>query len=56
MMSSQMPCCAMIARENRSLLDAAMRGHMKDCEKCIYQLIEGFIQEAGPDIEEDEGA
>lgn len=52
MIQIDMMCGAKIARENRGLLDRGMRDHLHSCDECKRQLIESFVQDAGPDMEE----
>lgn len=50
MVYCEMPCGAEVARESRALLDVAMKGHIKECDLCIRELINDFVNSA--DVED----
>lgn len=54
MVSLNLPCRAKVARESISLLDQAVKNHIKECEVCIRELINDFVAASHEDIEGDE--
>ena len=52
MVYTEMPCRAKIARESRSLLDVAMKNHIRECDFCVKELINDFVDDADVDGDE----
>ena len=54
MVGIDMPCRARVARETREFLEVAMKNHIRECDLCIRELINDFVGDSGPDMEESE--